>query len=119
MIRPPRVSAPAAEFTQEEVCVASRVGDVAEDGRAARLARVVNDEVAEAQEALEDGRGDGHVLNVSQRDVARRLRDEPLVNLDLRVGERVAHGVSLQVLVGWEEEQSERERERDEERNVN
>src|SRR2546423_9648135 len=110
MIRPPRVSAPAAEFAQEEVCVASRVGDVSQNGRAARLARVVNDEVTEAQEALEDSRGDGHVLNVSQRDVARRLRDKPLVNLYLRVGERVAHGVALQVLVGGDRQQRYRER---------
>src|SRR5438045_2897736 len=119
MISPPRVSAPAAEFAQEEVCVASRVGNVSEDGRAAGLARVVNDEVAEAQEALRDGRGDGHVLNVSQRDVARRTRDEALVNLYLRVGERVAHRVALQVLVGRDEQQRERERERDEEGDAN
>ena len=65
---------PAAEFAQEKVCVAARVRDVFEDGLSARLARVVDDHVAEAQHALEEGRACRHVLNVSQGDVARRLR---------------------------------------------
>src|SRR5436309_1188724 len=119
MIRPACASAPAAQLAQEEVRVAARVGDVAQDGRAARLAGVVYDEVAEAQEALEDGRADGYVLDVAQRDVARRPRDEALVNLYLRVGERVAHGVALEVLVGRDEQERQRERQRDVEVDAN
>src|SRR5919205_3821217 len=58
MISPRRGLAPASQLPEEEVGVAARVGDVVEDGGAAGFARVVYDEVAEAQGPLGDGRGD-------------------------------------------------------------
>src|SRR5437868_13366735 len=105
MISPGAASAPAAQRTEYLVGVAARVGDVAQDGVTAGLARVVDDDVTEAEQALQDGRRDGDILYVAQRKVARCARGEPLVDLDLRVGQGVAHGVAPQVLVGRPEQQ--------------
>src|SRR5687767_10483270 len=110
-------SAPAAQLPQDEVGVAARFGDVAQDGRAGAVARVVHDDVAEAEQTLRDGGRDRDVLYVAQGDVARRPRDEAFVYLYLRVGQREAHRVALHVLVGRPEEERERQRERDVEGN--
>lgn len=88
----------------------ARVVYVAQDGRPALLARVVYDEVAESEQALQDARRDRHVLNITQRDVTRRARHQTLIDHDLGVCQRVADHVAPDVVVGWNEQQRERER---------
>lgn len=56
---------PAPEFAQDEFGVAAGLGDVAHRGRAAKFARVVDQEMAEAEHALRERGGDGHILNVA------------------------------------------------------
>src|SRR5215213_2387420 len=110
---PLRASMPsveAAQLAQEQVRVLARVVYVAHGGRAAQLARVVYHDVAVAEEPLEDGRRDGHVLYVPQGQVARRACDEALVNLYLVVRQRVFNHVALDVIVSRDEQQRERKR---------
>lgn len=83
MIKRNARSAPAAEFAQEHVGVAARIGDVVEECVAASLVGVLDDKVAEAEQALEDARRNGHILNVTERDVARAVRDQALIDNDL------------------------------------
>ncbi len=105
-----RVLVPATEFAQEQFSVAARLGNVVEERLAADFVGVFDDEIAEAEDALRDGGGDGHVLNVAQGDVACLAGDESLIDLDLGVGQRVFDGVSPEML----ESRDEQERERDE-----
>src|SRR4051812_39597481 len=88
-----------------------------QDCRAARLARVVNHQVAEAKKALRDSRGDRNVLYVSQGYVSRRARDEAAIHLYLRICERVTNRVAHEVFVGRNQKQRERKRYRNVNRN--
>lgn len=110
---------PATQFTQKQVCVVARVVYVSQNGRPAVLAGVVYDQIAVAEQALRDVGRNRHVLNITQRDVARRACDETFVNLYLGISQGVADHVALEMIVGRNQEQSERERQPNPPRNGN
>ena len=85
--------------------------DVPHYGGAAGVARVVDNDVAEAEQALRNTGGNGHVLHLAQRNVAGRTSNEAGVDLQLRIGDRVAHHVSTHMVVAGN--QQERKSDRD------
>ena len=91
----------------------TRVVDIAQDGRSTLFAGVVYDEVAESEHSLRDGGRDRHVLNLTERNVARRARDQPLVDHDLGVGQRITDQVTLEVVISRDEQKRQSERKRD------
>ena len=86
---------------------------VVQDDRAANFARVVDDDVAKSHQPLRDAGGDGHVLDLAQRDVFRGARDQASVDLELRIGDRVFHHVAPDVVVSRDQQQREGEWNRD------
>lgn len=84
--------------------------DVPHYGGATGVTRVVNNDVAKAEQALRNTRGNGHVLHFAQRNVAGGAGDQTGVDLQLRVGDRVAHHVSTQMVVAGNQQQRERDR---------
>ena len=83
----------------------ARLADVVEYGRATKLASVINDEIAEAQEPLGNAGRNCDVLDLAEWDVSRRSGDEARINLDLRIRERVTYRVSPQMKVGGNQQQ--------------
>ena len=63
----------------------ARLTDVVEDGRAPEFARIVDNEVAEAQEPLGNTGRHRDVLDLAKRNVSRGSRDEARINLYLRI----------------------------------
>ena len=84
--------------------------DVVHHYRTAKLAGVVDDDVAEAHQSLRNTGGDGHVLNFAQRNVFRRASDEAGVDLERCIRGGVANHVSPQVVIAGNQQQRQRER---------
>src|SRR5688572_26015240 len=82
--------------------------DVPHYGGATGVARVVDNDVAEAEEALRNTRGNSHVLHLAQRNVAGGAGDQTGVDLQLSVGDRVTHHVSTHVVVAGNQRSEER-----------
>ena len=60
---------PASQFPQKKVGIVAWAADVVQDDRTADFTGVVDDDVAEAHQALGNAGGDSHVLNFAERDV--------------------------------------------------
>ena len=87
--------------------------DVVHDDGAAKLAGVVDDDVAKSHHALRNTGGDSHVLDLAQRDVFGGARDQAGVDLEFGVGNRVANHVAPDVVVSRNQQQREGEWNRD------
>ena len=96
---------PAPEFAQKQVSVVAGLADVVKNSGATFFARIVNDEVAKAQHALGDAGIYGHVLNLTKRNISCPACYQSRVNLHLRIGQCVAHGISPHVVVRWKQKQ--------------
>src|SRR5689334_718025 len=104
---------PASQFPQKKVGIVAGAADVVHDDRAAKLAGVIDDDVAKTHQALRDAGGDSHVLNFAQRDVFGGAADEAGIDLELGVGHRVLDHVSAQMVVRGNQQNREREQDRD------
>src|SRR5687767_15304595 len=80
---------PACYFSQKKVGVVARAVDVAHHGGTADVAGVIDDDVAEAEQALRNTGGNGHVLHLAQRNVSRGSGHQAGIDLQLGVGDRV------------------------------
>ena len=69
---------PASEFAQKKVGIMARLADVVHHDRAANLARVVDDDVAETHQSLRNRGRDGNVLDFAQRNIFRLRAIKPL-----------------------------------------
>ena len=83
--------------------------DIVHDDRAANFAGVVDDDVAESHQALRNGGGDGHVLDFAQRDIFGGACDQPRIDLEFGIGNRVANHVAPDVVVSRNQQKRERE----------
>ena len=84
--------------------------DVVHHYRAADLAGVVNDDVAEAHHSLWDAGRDSHILNLAEWDVFGRAGDEAGVALKGGIGDGVTNHGSPQVVVSRNQQQCQSER---------
>lgn len=73
--------------------------DVAHHRRAANVTSIVDDDVAESEQALRDIGGNSDVLDFAQRNVSGGAGNQARVDLQLGVGDRVPHHVSTDVVV--------------------
>ncbi len=84
---------PASQLAQKQVRVVARIVDVLKNSCAADFAGIINHDVAEAENPLEDGGGNRDVLNLTQRNIPSRSRNEAVINFDLRIRDREARPV--------------------------
>src|ERR1051325_10734599 len=96
---------PASELTQKQVGVMSGVTNIVEQRCATKFAGVVDDYVAKAKHALRNTRGNGDVLNLAERNVARGARNQARVDLNLGISQRIAHHVAPQVVIRRHEQE--------------
>ena len=96
---------PASQLAQKQVRVVARIVDVLKNSCAADFAGIINHDVAEAENPLEDGGGNRDVLNLTQRNIPSRSRNEAVINFDLRIRDRVPDHVSFQVVIGRNQKQ--------------
>ena len=96
---------PASEFAQKKFGIMPRFTDVVHDDRAAKLAGVLDDDVAKAHDSLGNARRDGHVLNFAQRDVLRLTSYQAFIDLELGVGDGVPNHVAPDVVVSRNQEE--------------
>lgn len=84
----------------------SRVADVFDNRRAADLTGVVDDDVTEAEDALEDRRRNRDVLDFAERNISSRTPDQTTVDLELGIGHGIANHVSTDVVIRGNQQQS-------------
>src|SRR2546427_5597494 len=104
---------PLSQLPQNQISMVTRIVDVMKHGRAAEFAGVVNDDIAEAQDALRNRGGNRHVLDFGKENVSGRARDQPVIDFDFRVSQRVPDHVSFQVVISGNQQQAQRHRQRD------
>src|ERR1044072_3291745 len=104
---------PASQFPQKKVGIVAWTAYVVHDNRTAKLAGVVDYDVAKTHQALRNARGDGHVLNFAQRDVLGGARDQAGIDLEFGVGTRVLNVVGTRVVVGENDQDRDPEKDGD------
>ena len=77
----------------------ARFVDVVEDGGAAELAGVVDDDIAKAHHPLRNACLDCYVLDFAQRNIPGGARDESGVDLEFSVGHRVTNRIAPNVVL--------------------
>ena len=82
--------------------------DVVHDYRTTDVAGVVDDDVAEAHQALRNAGGNSHVLNFAQGDVFRGASDQACVDLQFRISHGVTNHVAPDVVVPGNQQQRQR-----------
>src|SRR5262249_49569502 len=101
---------PASQLAQNQVRILARLVDIVEDGRAAHFAGVVDHHVAKSKDSLRDRSRNRDILNLAQGDVTRGARDQPVINLDFGVSQRIPDHVPFQVVIGGNKQDGQRER---------
>ncbi len=101
---------PRSEFAQKQVGVMAGIADVVQNGGSAHFAGVIDYQIAETQDSLRDARGNCHILDLRERDIARSSCNQAGVDLDLGIGQRITNHVSPDVVVGGNQQQRERQR---------
>ena len=90
-----------SEFAQKQVGVMARAGNIMQDRGTAKLARIVYQQIAKAEQSLRDAGGDCDVLNFCERDVSSCASNQAGIDFNLGVSQRVAHEVPFDVVIGW------------------
>lgn len=99
--------------------MAARIIDVVKNSHAPGFAGIIYDDIAKAENTLEDRSGDRDILDLAKRDIPRRPRNQTIVNLNLRVGHRVTNHVSLEMVIRGDQKQTQSNRQPEIPGNVN
>src|SRR5262249_57098487 len=109
---------PATQLTQKQVGVVPWSVDVVQNRRTAKLTRVIDYEIAKSEDALRNGCGNSDVLNLGERNVAGRPRNQTVVDFNFRIRQRVPNHVAFEVVIRRNQKQRERDRDGDVNRDV-
>lgn len=96
---------PASEFPQKQVGVVSGIAYVVQRGDTTGVARIVDNQIAEAEKTLRNTGRDCNVLYFGKRNVSSGTRNQAGVDFDLRVCQRVPNHVPAKMVIGGNEKQ--------------
>src|SRR5436853_6385869 len=95
------------QLIQNQICVLARITNTTH-WYSTSLRGTVNNHVSDANQPLANRCGCRHVLNIAQRNVANRLGQQAVFDLDLAARQRVSHAIALDVAVKWKAEECQR-----------
>jgi hypothetical protein len=96
----------------------SRRADVVHHDRSTNFAGIVDNDVAETHDPLRNARGNGDVLDFAERNVASSARHQSPVDLEFGIGHCVTNHVSLEVVIGRNQKQRQRQQDGNVSRNA-
>ena len=109
---------PSTQLAQKQVSVMSRLTDVVQHCATPKLAGIIYNQIAKAEKSLGNTRGNGDVLDLTERNISRSPRHQSGVNFDLGVRQRIANHISSDVEIGWYQQEGQRKWDRDVSRDV-
>lgn len=80
------------------------IADVVKNRNSARVASVIDDEVAKSENTLRDACGDGYILDLAEWNVASGSRNQAGVDFNFGIRQGVANHVSTQMAVSGDKQ---------------